>query len=322
MSNLDIRQLAADRLQDELAAARQTGDFVAVARLAREAISLAEAKLGPHHPDLAGWWCDLGDAKLRLGEWVEADGHFARAESIMVRAQGPKAAGLAEIWFHRGDAAARRGDLPSATKWLQQAVDMIDPATSPEDAMTVRGSLATVLRASGEDARAITMLDEVIALARECTEPMLLARALTERGEWAMAANDFVAAEPLFAEAATVHRDHPQAPLGASQVYSLLGEVLEARGNFVDAASCYETARDLLALQLAGDHPQLGVAALNVAMAKKRAGLPADDSAVDSLRIFVSHFGVNHAHTQRVVVALRDMFGEARTNEWLASLQA
>ena len=318
MSDLDIRQLAADRLHDDLVAARRSGDFVAVARLAREAIALVEAKHGAHHPASAEWWCELGEAQLRLGEWVAADATLARAE-ILIGPQG-KPTQLAEIWFRRGDSAARRGDYVAAEKWLRQAIAKLDAKSAASDVITVHGSLASVLRAAGNSEGAGQELAVAIDVARQADEPWLLARALSERAEWAVEARDFVTAEQALAEAVQLHREHPEAPLAAAQVFSLLGEVLEATARFADSVSCYETARDLLALQLQPDHPQLGVAELNIATARRRAGQPAETAAQAALRIFVVHFGAEHSHTSKVMVALADLFGAEQARQWLHKL--
>ena len=80
--------------------------------------------------------------------------------------------------------------------------------------------------------------------------------------------------------------------------------------------------RDLLALELPADHPQLGVCELNVATAQRRAGVAGDDAGAAALRIFVVHFGKDHPHTLRVRQALVDLFGADKTDTWLAALGA
>lgn len=320
MSNLDIRQLAADRLTEDLERAQKTGDYVAVARLAKEAVTLTTQKLGPSHIDVAHFRCELGNALLRLGQWDEADEQLEQAERIVSTALGPKAQALAEILFLRGDTAARQEQYDAAASHLRRAISLMDHAAAPGDVMIARGSLATVLRASGDEDGAEAELNQVIELAEQSDEPLLLARALAERAEWEMQRQHFAAAEKALARSAALHKEHGEAPLAAAQVYSLLGEVLEARAAFADAASCYQTARELFSLELSEDHPQLGVAALNVATAQRQAGLDAHPAARDALRIFVTHFGPAHPHTERAITAVRSLFGEEQTIAWMASI--
>jgi eukaryotic-like serine/threonine-protein kinase len=100
---------------------RDMGDFERAQLLLRRAVDLAQRKVGPNHPHVAGFYFNLGLCLSDLGRFEEAGVLLERALAIRERLLGPDhpdvagaLMGLAANWIYRGKPATAHALLERA----------------------------------------------------------------------------------------------------------------------------------------------------------------------------------------------------------------
>ena len=143
MSDLDLRNLAGERFERDLAASWAAKDYARALDLSRELLAVREQALGPNDPAVVNALCDVAELQRRLGQPRESERLLTRALAAEeTRGASPR---LGQVAFQLAQALLERGAAQDALPHLQRAAAMADV---PEQVIAY-GSLATVLRSLG-----------------------------------------------------------------------------------------------------------------------------------------------------------------------------
>jgi tetratricopeptide (TPR) repeat protein len=233
MSEIDLRHLAGERFERELAAAWQAKDFPKALALSVELLALREEALGPTDPAVINVLCDLAELHRRLGNPSEGERLLTRALAAeeargASERQGRVAFQLAQIWLECGETAR-------ALPLLERAATMAGVA----EQVVAFGSLATVVRELGRTAEARAFAEQALsACDPKRTPPLdaaqahtLMAEICEEAGELEHAHALFVAAHDLYVLA--LGDAHPQVGIALLNVVA----VAQRRGHEVEDAA-------------------------------------------------------------------------------------
>jgi tetratricopeptide (TPR) repeat protein/predicted Ser/Thr protein kinase len=150
---------------------RDMGDFERAQLLLRRAMDLAQRKLGPNHPHVAGFCFNLGLCLSDLGRFEEAGGLLERALAIRERLLGPDHPDVASALMALGGNWIYRGKPATARPLLERALAIYEarePRTPEGWAMAHHklGEADRALRRYGEalehERQAIRMMEEAL----------------------------------------------------------------------------------------------------------------------------------------------------------------
>jgi predicted ATPase/transcriptional regulator with XRE-family HTH domain len=211
-----------------------------------------------------------GPEQMRWLDQLEVEHDNLRAGLRWARERGAAEAGLrlaAAVWRFWWT----RGYLGEGRRWLEGALAG-DDGSAPlarVRALTVAAQLTAV---HGDTARALTLLDESLARARDYGDRQSVARSLSIQGFVVGWKGDLARAEALFEEALAIARvlgDHHEIPFALFG----LGDTAYALGDLARAATSYEEA--LALLRELGDWPQVGIVLSNLGVMSYTQGNPA-----------------------------------------------
>lgn len=136
----------------QAAHALEHGDYDQAIQQFHAAIQRVADHLGPDHPEIAGFRCNLGLAYSQLGRHEDARAQLTQALAIFERMQGRDGGGTLITVTNLGLAAYQSGDLTSALKWYQRAADAYDRTYGPDAFLTAQANanVAAVLLALGD----------------------------------------------------------------------------------------------------------------------------------------------------------------------------
>jgi tetratricopeptide (TPR) repeat protein len=159
------------------------GNLAAFARSREEAVGLTRDAIALM--DRIGDQYGGGTYRLNLAYMQLDAGALDEAEALTSRA-GEQLAGLdrrgeTHARALRGAIARARGALDEARGWLLEAVGAADRFGDRRLGAVARRHLAGVLRAEGEEERALALFDEAVSALEALEEPVELARTVAER---------------------------------------------------------------------------------------------------------------------------------------------
>lgn len=221
MSDVDLRQMAGERFEQELDAAWKAKDFSKALALSRELLTLREESLGPEHAAVVSTLCDMAELHRRLGAPEDAERLLTRAfEAQHKRGPGEQ---LGRVAFQLAQVLLERGAADAALPFIEQAAAMAGPV----EQVVAYGSLATVLRSLGRIPEARKAADQaLVACDPKRTAPIdaaqahnLAAELCEEAGELADARSLYLAAHDLYVLA--LGDKHPQVGIALLNVITV-----------------------------------------------------------------------------------------------------
>ncbi len=281
---IDIRVLAAERLERQLEEAWQQRDFARAAALIAEVTRAREEAFGLGAAPVVDAWLEWAEIERQAG-----DANAAR--SLLERGLGAEEARgdhtrAAHVAFQLGALLADERDFTGALPHLQRAVNNATDTWRT----AAEGTLVSVLVALGKTREAATLLAEMKVDAAQRTrwldERARLMRSLQDASAFDLAEEAVLACDP---------RETP--PLDAAEAHSFLAELHEERDQLERALVLYRAAHEFYSLGVPPGHPQLGIALLNVALVEQRTGQKARATAERALQILVKALGAKHPQT-------------------------
>ncbi len=211
------------------------------------AVELAEAALGPDHPDLGRSLSNLGEAHRVQGHDEDAERCFRRSISIWERTFGPDHPMLAPPYNGLGTLALLRGDTGAAVVHFEHVRLLLERTHGPDhpDVGAVTSNLGEVLLVDGSLAesrrhseRALQILEKALGREHDGLADVLcnLARALVLQGELAPAAVHYARAITL------LERTHDPGFTGLAKPLTGQGLLGLAAGRPADAVAPLERA--------------------------------------------------------------------------------
>lgn len=165
-----------------------TGDHSGAEALARRALDMREAALGPDHPDVAAALVALGNVYRMQNRASEAAPFYRRALAIQERALGAESAALVPALESLAFVEIAQRRYAEAEPLYRRALAIREKATGPDDISLVAtlGSLASLLSAQKRDAEALRFderalkISEKAGVAEENLAPLLSSLARLE----------------------------------------------------------------------------------------------------------------------------------------------
>jgi tetratricopeptide (TPR) repeat protein len=153
-----------------------SGAHADAARAAQRAVELAEAALGPDHPDVGTYLAQLGSLKQLVSELDPADAALERGLAILERWYGPDDPHLDRALGGLGALRLRQGRSAEASELWQRRL-AIARAANPTDVPAIQSDLATAMIESGDLAGAAQASGEALAMLEQqygATSPALV----------------------------------------------------------------------------------------------------------------------------------------------------
>ena len=213
----DRHSLSVDLLRSIGTTHRELGQSDAAETAYTEALTLANVLLGPNHPSTLTVRRQLAAVHLDQGQLAQAEREFRATHALVVERLGPTHQDVARAWNSLGIVAWERGDHAAARRDLQRAIAIW---RQPAGAGALSGGLfnyAMILHDSGRDDEALRALQESRRLR------------VTQHGVQSALVGD---------------------------TDRLIGEVLAANGNVVEARLRLTQAVQLLRADSSADHPR------------------------------------------------------------------
>ncbi len=238
-------------LNDLSGVLQDQGDLVNARAYLEQALALNERTFGPAHPEVATGLSNLGRIQQEQGEMEQARASFERALAIREQIHGPEHPDVARVLNNLGVLLTETRDLPTAKQHLERALAMDERFYGPshhEVALDL-SNLACVLILQGEKDEGGVLLQRVLSIYDAHDElpasevlacVILMGKVLFERWEWAEARS--------YLERALQFQKQLETDVSQRiDVLATLGDCLRHLESYVQAVSCLEQARVLLA---------------------------------------------------------------------------
>ncbi len=275
-----------------------------------KAIAIAEAALGPSHPQVSTSVNNLGLIFRSLGEPKVARGHFRRAVEIREKTYGPDHPDVAAVLANLGNAETDLGNFDAAMKHLTRTLEIRERCFGP-DHLEVASTLLNIARVTYErgdhdaalrdNSRALAIQERELGPdhPRVTTNLFNIGVLKGELGDYDGA--EAALSQTLARQLSTLDADHPR--IGIS--YVALAEVAIERRDYGAARAQVERALPILAA-LGPEHPHYG-SALTV-FSDALLGLGEAQAAADegrrALTIFEGKLGEHHHRLRGPLITL------------------
>ncbi len=276
-----------------------------------KAIAIAEAALGPRHPQVSTSVNNLGIIFRALGESATARVHFRRALELRESAYGPDHPAVAAVLANLVNAETDLGNFDEAMRVLSRTLEIRERSFGP-DHLEVASTLLNIARVTYErgDYRA-ALRDNARALAiqerelgpdhpRVTTNLFNVGVIKGELGDYDGA--EAALSQTLARQLSTLDADHPR--IGIS--YIALAEVAIERRDYASARAQVERALPILAAALGQEHPHYGsgLSVLSDALCGLGEHQAAIDEALRALRIYEGKLGEHHHRLRGPLLSL------------------
>ena len=267
----------ARQLNAEVVRRYQDGHYADAIPLAREALALREAALGPHHPDVAQSLNNLAQLLSATGDYAGARPLAERVLRINEQAFGAAHPAVATSLDNLAALLHALGDRAAARPLAERAVGITENALGAQHpSLAIRlGNLAEILRAEGDFAGARPLAERALRISETALGPDHfdvgvrlgnLAALLEGLGE-------FAAARPLYERALRIAETGlgTSHPIVGNRLNNLAGLLLEM-GEYAAARPMYERALRITEQALGRDHPTVGNRLNNLAVLLREMG--------------------------------------------------
>jgi predicted ATPase/class 3 adenylate cyclase len=271
-----IREYALERLQESGQAdgtrSRHAAVFLALAEAAEPLLTGPEQatwlrRLEREHDNLRAalaWLLDRGDAEtaarlaVALTRFWIMNGHFSQGGEWLGRVLTPSPALPARLRANvlgaAGTLAKEQADYARAVPLLEESLALARDVEEERLIASTSLNLVNALLECGEFARADTLLQESHRIHREVGDQRGLARTLNSLGIVACGLGEYARAGPLFEASLALHRELGSHHGEASTLNSF-GELARLQGDLARAAGLYTQALELVRELGSRDYP-------------------------------------------------------------------
>ncbi|UCE73013.1 MAG: tetratricopeptide repeat protein, partial [Methanomassiliicoccales archaeon] len=222
----------------------QQGRYSEAAKVAEEALSVAEKTFGPDHPAVAISLNNLAGLYDSQGRYGEAEPLYKRALAIAKKAFGPDHPNVAACLNNLAELYRAQGKYAEAERLYIRALKIGEKALGPDhpNVAMFLGNLATVYQAQGKYAEAEPPYKRALTIMEKSLGPdhPHVATSLNNLGEVYRAQGRYSEAEPLHKQALTIRekalgKNHPD----VAQSLNNLALLYQAQGRYTEAEPLY-----------------------------------------------------------------------------------
>lgn len=252
--------LRAEQLAAQARARSQAGDYEQALELARKALAVTEAAVGPEHADTAERLVDLARLHRALGDYPQAAALLERALGIRTRVLGPEHAKTGSAHHDLGMVHLALGNLERARFHLEKGLAIRWKALGPDHPSVAYSLkiLGLLLIERGDLLAARSLLDQALVIQRRALgdDHLYVAETLIVLGQLLADLGDFAGANTSLEKALAIRtdalgEDHPL----VGEALTSLGRLRLRQGDFTGAALALRTALKAQPKRLPADHP-------------------------------------------------------------------
>ena len=291
----------ARQLNAEIVQHYREGRYAEAIPLAREAVALREAALGPNHPDVGQSLNNLAQLLLAIGDLAGARPLAERVLQINEQALGATHPAVATSLDNLAALLHASGDYAAARPLSERAVRITETALGPDHpAVGIRlSNLAEILRAMGDYAGARPVSERALRITETALGPNHpdVGIRLNNLAALLEAIGDYAAARPLYERALRITETAlgPNHPDVGNRLNNLAG-LLQETGDYAGARPLYERALRITETALGPNHPTVSNRVNNLAVLLRETGnyVAARPLSERALRITETALGPNH----------------------------
>jgi tetratricopeptide (TPR) repeat protein len=290
---------------------RARGGLREAESLFRRALAVAEAKLGPEHPDTARDLQDLGGLSQALGRPTEAELLLRRALAIAERNSGSDHPDVARILNDLAELFLATNRLDEAEALLRRALAIWERCLGPDhpDVALALNNLSWLLQAANRRDEAEALLRRALAIDERTFGPdhPNVARDLNKLAVTLQDTDREDEAEPLLRRALEIEErrygpDHPKVANKLNNLAALLREM----GRLDQAEPLFRRALAIEERSYGPNHPQVALVLNNLALLLADLGRMAEAEPLmrRALEIFVEFSqstGHEHPHLRAAI---------------------
>ncbi|MEO0792075.1 MAG: tetratricopeptide repeat protein, partial [Pseudomonadota bacterium] len=283
---------AAAQKSDDLAALNQkvaqlyrAGKYAAATEIAKRALTVAEAKFGPDHPNVGTTLNNLAALYRAQGRYAEAEPLYKRSLSIREKALGPDHPhvgttlnNLAGLYLEQGRYAEAEPLYRRSLSIRQKALGLDHPSVG-----TTLNNLAGLYESQGRYAEAEPLYKRTIMIFEKALGPDHpdVGTTLNNLAGLYRAQGRYSEAEPLYERALSIREkglgpDHPN----VGTTLNNLALLYRAQGRFAEAEPLYKRDLAIGEKALGPDHPRVGTTLNNLATLYKQLGRTDDEAKI------------------------------------------
>ena len=240
----------------------EAGDNLSSLAHATEALGLARALLGDHHPSIASIEQDLGSAELREGHYAEAATHLRKSYALRGELFGPDSVDTAQSEEALGIAELDLDQVDAASAHMEDAVRVLESRLGAKhpDVANALNDVGGAYHRAGLYARALATAQHTLAMREAVLGPdhpdvgqslVNLAIEAKALDRWDLVMPAYARAIPIFEKA------YGENSLDTGVVYLNHAEALRVHGELDAAATEYARAKTALVTSLGEDTPVL-----------------------------------------------------------------
>jgi CHAT domain-containing protein/Tfp pilus assembly protein PilF len=248
----------------------QAGAYDQAIPLAKRALAITEARLGPSHLEVATSLNNLAMLYLAKDEYERAEPLYQRALAIREAALGPKHPDVATSLNNLAMLYQEKGEYERAEPLHQRALGIREAALGPnhQDVAASLNNLAMLYQATGEHRRAVPLYQRALEIKEKLLGPDHpgVAASLNNLAELYREQGDYGRAEPLYLRALAI-KEKALGPSHLSVAISLnnLAELYRERGEYERAEPLYQRTLSIREQALGTDNQEVAIALHNLA---------------------------------------------------------
>jgi len=299
-------------------ALQQDGDLEGAASLYERVLEIAEAKLGPDHPNVAKTLNNLAGIYHSTQRFTEARRLYERVLEIREKALGPDHPHMAKALANLGILLRGMGDYREARALLERALAIYEEAFGPEhlDVAAAMTELAITVSDMGDYVEARPLYERALEIREKILGPEHpeVAASIGRLGTLLWEIRDYEGAKSLYERALALQEkllgpEHPKVAVCLNN----LGLLLTDMGKFQEARFPLERALAIREKSFGPDHPKVAQTLNNLARLLLATGKVAEARPLleRALEIREKVLGADHPMLARILLNLVDLNAEA-----------
>jgi len=292
----------ADALNQQAFQLYQQGKYAEATELAKRALAIREAALGPDHPDVGGALSNLAMLYRGQGRSAEAEPIFRRSLAIYEKALGPDHRVVGTLLNNLAELYRAQGRYGEAEPLYQRSIAIHEKALGPDhpEVGSSLNNLAQQYLAQARYAEAEPIFRRSLAIYEKALGPdhAAVGTMLNNLAALYQAQGRYPETEPLHKRGLAILEkalgpDHPN----VGQSFNNLAELYQAQGRYVEAEPLYKRALAIWEKALGPYHPEVGRALSNLAALYTADGryVEAEPLYKRALAITEKALGIDHA---------------------------
>jgi tetratricopeptide (TPR) repeat protein/CHAT domain-containing protein len=244
------------------------GKYTEAIPVAQEALRVAEATLGPEHPDVARSLNNLARLYDAQGKYAEAEPLFQQALRILEKALGPDHPYVAALLNNLAGLYDTQGKYSEADPLHERALRILERAPNHPAVAVSLSSLGAVYWAQGKYAEAELLFQRALRIREKALGPDHpdVAISLNNLAVLYDTQGKYAEVEPLLQRALRIKEkalgpEHPAVATSLDNLAGLYGE----QGKYAEAAPLYQRALRIREKALGPEHPDVAASLNNLA---------------------------------------------------------